>query len=151
MVSKPESRADFIKSSISYLRAHNFDGLNLDWQYPGQNGSPSTDRMKFTDLVQVTFSFPLQQVFNSSVCVNQMGSFLHMLKDTIKVANIFFFYVAPSRSWARPLKMRQETPGRPSYCCQLLLQASSQSSTPATMFLRSPGTTNQIKRNCNSY
>ncbi|XP_046882381.1 chitinase, acidic.1 [Hypomesus transpacificus] len=52
MVSKPESRADFIKSSISYLRAHNFDGLNLDWQYPGQNGSPSTDRMKFTDLVQ---------------------------------------------------------------------------------------------------
>lgn len=52
MVSKPESRIDFIKSSIGYLRSHNFDGLNLAWEYPGENGSPSTDRGRFTDLIK---------------------------------------------------------------------------------------------------
>ncbi|KAM3878005.1 chitinase, acidic.1 [Diretmus argenteus] len=52
MVARPESRAAFIQSAISFLRTHNFDGLNLDWQYPGQNGSPATDKRKFTELVK---------------------------------------------------------------------------------------------------
>ncbi|KAJ3601777.1 hypothetical protein NHX12_029541 [Muraenolepis orangiensis] len=51
MVSKPESRAVFMKSAISFLRKHNFDGLNLDWEFPGQKGSAETDKDKFTELV----------------------------------------------------------------------------------------------------
>ncbi|XP_059184403.1 chitinase, acidic.1 [Centropristis striata] len=51
MVARPESRASFIKSAISYLRTHNFDGLNLAWEYPGHNGSPSNDKERFTLLV----------------------------------------------------------------------------------------------------
>lgn len=54
MVAKPESRATFIRSAISYLRTHNFDGLNLAWEYPGHNGSPQTDRERFSLLVQVS-------------------------------------------------------------------------------------------------
>lgn len=51
MVARPEGRATFIKSAISFLRTHKFDGLNLDWEYPGQNGSAPTDRERFTLLV----------------------------------------------------------------------------------------------------
>ncbi|XP_028261728.1 chitinase, acidic.1 [Parambassis ranga] len=51
MVAKPESRAAFIKFAISYLRTHNFDGLNLAWEYPGHNGSPASDKERFTLLV----------------------------------------------------------------------------------------------------
>ncbi|XP_022070526.2 acidic mammalian chitinase-like [Acanthochromis polyacanthus] len=52
MVAKPESRAAFIRSAISFLHTHNFDGLNLAWEYPGQNGSPVEDKERFTLLVQ---------------------------------------------------------------------------------------------------
>ncbi|KAF3689391.1 Chitotriosidase-1 [Channa argus] len=51
VVAKPESRAAFIRSAISYLRTHNFDGLNLAWEYPGHNGSPQGDKERFTLLV----------------------------------------------------------------------------------------------------
>ncbi|XP_056128867.1 acidic mammalian chitinase-like [Lampris incognitus] len=52
MIAKPESRAVFIKSAISYLRTHNFDGLNLAWEFPGQNGSPPEVKERFTQLVK---------------------------------------------------------------------------------------------------
>ncbi|XP_068449545.1 chitinase, acidic.1 [Clinocottus analis] len=51
VVAKPEGRASFIKSAISYLRTHKFDGLNLAWEYPGHNGSPMDDKERFTLLV----------------------------------------------------------------------------------------------------
>ncbi|XP_033481669.1 chitinase, acidic.1 [Epinephelus lanceolatus] len=51
MVARPESRTAFITSAISYLRTHNFDGLNLAWEYPGHNGSPPQDKERFTLLV----------------------------------------------------------------------------------------------------
>uniref|UniRef100_A0A8C6UU95 chitinase n=1 Tax=Neogobius melanostomus TaxID=47308 RepID=A0A8C6UU95_9GOBI len=40
VVSRPENRAAFIKSVINYLRTHNFDGLNVHWDYPGQTEAP---------------------------------------------------------------------------------------------------------------
>ncbi|KAM9859976.1 acidic mammalian chitinase-like [Aulostomus maculatus] len=52
MVARPESRAVFIKSAISFLRSHNFDGLNLAWEYPAHNGSPDGDKERFTLLVK---------------------------------------------------------------------------------------------------
>ncbi|XP_061582519.1 acidic mammalian chitinase-like isoform X3 [Cololabis saira] len=51
MVAKPETRAVFIKSTIGYLRTHHFDGLNVDWQFPGHKGSPPEDKTRFTLLL----------------------------------------------------------------------------------------------------
>lgn len=53
MAEKPETRAEFIKGSIAYVRLHGFDGIDLDWEYPADptRGGRAVDTNNFTALL----------------------------------------------------------------------------------------------------
>ena len=54
MASSKESRARFIQSVVEMLEEYGFDGLDLDWEYPGATDRDGkwADRDNFADLVE---------------------------------------------------------------------------------------------------
>lgn len=55
LVADEDRRAAFVKNVVRFLRQYNFDGLDLDWEYPAfRDGSQPEDRENYASLVKVS-------------------------------------------------------------------------------------------------
>ena len=51
LLADPSKRTTFVNNAVEFLKTHGFDGLDLDYEYPGYDGV-STDKAGFTAFVQ---------------------------------------------------------------------------------------------------
>lgn len=46
MANDPELRSKFAKNAAEFTSTHGFDGMDVDWEYPGQRDTPNKDEDK---------------------------------------------------------------------------------------------------------
>ena len=70
MAADPERRKRFVESSVAFCKEHNFDGLDLDWEYPGKRGGSPDDKSNFIDLIRdlkEAFRFVFANFFTNDI------------------------------------------------------------------------------------
>ena len=53
VVESSDNMQEFANKTIEMLRYYNFDGIDIDWEYPAARGSPHQDKQRFTQLLLV--------------------------------------------------------------------------------------------------
>nr|XP_033321147.1 chitinase-3-like protein 1 isoform X1 [Megalopta genalis] len=92
VVGNPELRSQFVRNVVSFLQRYNFDGFDVDWEYPNQRGGQWSDRENFVALLR-----ELRQAFDShgytlsvavgaaeksasqSYIINQVAEYVHFI------------------------------------------------------------------------
>lgn len=49
----PQARQTFLDSSIAFLNTYNFDGIDVDWEYPAYNGGVPEDKQNYIEMLGV--------------------------------------------------------------------------------------------------
>ncbi|XP_054011036.1 chitinase-3-like protein 1 [Hylaeus anthracinus] len=52
IVSNPSTRARFVQNVVNFLKRFNFDGFDLDWEYPNQRGGQPSDKENYVALLR---------------------------------------------------------------------------------------------------
>lgn len=52
MSADPVKRSRFVSNAVDFIRKYNFDGLDLDWEFPGKRGGAPDDKQNFLLLVK---------------------------------------------------------------------------------------------------
>lgn len=70
LVADEDRRATFVKNVVKFLRQNNFDGLDLDWEYPAfRDGSKPADKENYAALVKVSKTKESKYETSLNICI----------------------------------------------------------------------------------
>ncbi|XP_043485682.1 chitotriosidase-1 [Polistes fuscatus] len=52
VVANPALRAKFVTSVVNFLKKYDFDGFDVDWEYPNQRGGKADDKQNYVSLLK---------------------------------------------------------------------------------------------------
>nr|KAG5695820.1 hypothetical protein BaRGS_013418 [Batillaria attramentaria] len=64
LASSKHNMQTFATGAVEFLHKYNFDGLDIDWEYPGDRGSPAGDKHHFTQLLK---DYTINFILNTTV------------------------------------------------------------------------------------
>jgi chitinase len=117
----PQSRARFIASAVRLIERHHLDGIDIDWEYPGQTGAGNTfrpeDKHNFTLLLaELRHQLDHEQTrlgrrLYTSIAAGASAKFLEHTEmdkvqsylDTINLMTYDFYVGGPSTGHDAPL------------------------------------------------
>ncbi|XP_051280718.1 acidic mammalian chitinase-like [Dicentrarchus labrax] len=86
MVLSPANRQTFINSVISFLRKYEFDGLDIDWEYPANRGGSSQDKQYYSVFLEEMRAAFENEAKQSNKARLLMSAAVSAGKDTIESA-----------------------------------------------------------------
>ncbi|ALC44312.1 Cht9 [Drosophila busckii] len=87
MAADPGKRSKFISSSLAFIKQYGFDGLDLDWEYPGQRGGNVADRANFVILLRMLKEVFDQHKLTLSIAVGASDDTARASYDISAIAN----------------------------------------------------------------
>lgn len=91
MAANPAYRQTFISSAINYLYLYGFVGLDVDWEYPTQNGGQPADFANFITLLSELRTAFGERNYILSAAVNPQRYYINLSYDVPNVARYLDF------------------------------------------------------------
>ncbi|KAG5306552.1 CHIT2 chitinase, partial [Acromyrmex insinuator] len=86
MASSPDRRRIFIASTVEFLKMYGFDGLDLDWEFPGSRGGAPHDKQNFVSLVQELKDAFREHRFLLTAAISAISSTIDIAYDIPKIS-----------------------------------------------------------------
>lgn len=91
MASTAESREIFANNALAFIEKYNFDGFDVDWEYPAQRGGSPNDYKNYVELLKVLKNKFEKKGFILSAAVSAVESSAGQSFDIPKISKYLDF------------------------------------------------------------